>query len=228
MKKVLQFIIPISLLTVFILWTILVKTIDVQYINGVGYLGFYSFNTRISSAVTAFNRTEAFDKLTDIGLYLSFAVVLAFAVIGLVELIKRKSLKKVDLTLYLLLATYVITVFMYFVFEIMKVNYSPLSMEGDLKASYPSSHLLFFSVFLITGVIALFDYVEANKFIKIGTYSISGLVVFGYAFARLFSNQHYFSDIIGSLLLSATIIALFISLKKQFNAQNAANKEDLQ
>ena len=117
---------------------------------------------------------------------------------------------------------------MYFVFEIMKVNYSPLSIEGDLKASYPSSHLLFFSVFLVTGVIALFDYVEANKLIKIATYSVSAIVVFGYAFARLFSNQHYFSDIIGSLLLSATIIALFISLKRQFNAQNAANKEDLQ
>ena len=217
MKKFLNFIPSILIMLIFIVWTILVKTIDASYIYGVGYLGFSHINFQINDyIVNTFARCDTANLISDIGLYLSFVVVLAFATIGVVQLIKRKSLKKVDPILYVLLATYVISVIFYIIFEINKINYSPKSTYYDLKASYPSSHVLFFTSFVVTGVIALFEYVNVNKIIKIISISVASIVSICYAVLRLFSGEHYFSDIIGAIFLSLVVIAIFVALKRIF------------
>ena len=216
MKRLYNYLTSIILMFLFIIFTILVKTVDVQYISKVGYLGFYTANMNVFNSVLDFGKTAILDKVTDIGLYLSFLFVLGFAVIGVIQLIKGKSLKKVDPILYVLLSTYVITVAFYLIFEIVKINYSPFSTPEELKSSYPSSHILLFSVFTVTGVIALVDYLKVNKIIIICTYIITGLLCLVFAFSRLYSGQHYLSDVIASLLLSGVIIALFVSLKAEF------------
>lgn len=216
MKKFINYIPALLLTLVFIVWTILVKTIDMSYILNVGYIGFSHFNFQINDSVINFARTDLFNKVSDIGLYLSFAIVLAFAVVGLVQWIKRKSLKKVDPVIFVLLATYVTVVIEYLIFEIVKINYSPMSTPSDLKASYPSSHVFMFITFFMTGLIALFDYVSANKVIKVLTLSLGGLLSVTYAIARLLSGEHYFTDIVAALFLAASIIALFVALKRTF------------
>ena len=225
MKKFINYIPALLLTLVFIVWTILVKTIDMSYILNVGYIGFSHFNFQINESVINFSRTDFFNKISDIGLYLSFLVVLAFAVIGVVQWIKRKSLKKVDPIIYVLLATYITVVIEYFIFEIVKINYSPMSTPSELKASYPSSHVLMFISFLMTGIIALFDFVSAHKVVKIITISIGGLLSATYAIARLLSGEHYFTDIVASLFLSASIIALFVALKRTFVKQEVKEQE---
>ena len=216
MKRVLNYFASIILMVIFIVFTILVKTVDVHYISKVGYLGFYSMNMNVFQSVVELGKTDTFDKVTDIGLYASFLFVLAFAVVGLVQLIKRKSLKKVDPIIYVLLAIYVVSVAFYLIFEIAKINYSPFFTPEELKASYPSSHILFFLVFVTTGVISLVHYLKVNKVIIICTYVITGLLCLVFAISRLYSGQHYLTDVIGSILLSGAIIALFIALKKEF------------
>ena len=212
MKKYFKYVPAIAINLVFIVWTILVKTIDVRYIYRVGYIGFSNFNFQVNDFVTQFARTELFDKLSDVGLYLSFAVVLAFGVIGIVQWVKRKSIKKVDRLLFVLLGIYVLTVAEFLVFEIAKINYSPLSTPDELKASYPSTHILCFMTFVLTGAIALFEYLEVNKCIKWASIGVVIAISMMFALLRLFSGQHYFSDVVGGLLLSASNIALFIAL----------------
>ena len=68
----------------------------------------------------------------------------------------------------------------------------------------------------MTGVLALFEYVKVHKIIKISSICLASVVSFGYIVARLLSGQHYFTDIVAGLLLSLTIIALFIALKQEF------------
>ena len=216
MKRLVNYFPALFLTLVFIVWTILVKTIDMSYIDNVGYIGFSHFNFQVNNFVVEYVRIETFDKLSDIGLYLSFAVVLTFGVIGIVQWIKRKSIKKVDSILFALLAIYVITVIEYFIFEIVKINYSPLSTAEELHASYPSSHVLFFIIFVMTGVLAMFEYVKVHKAIKVTTISFAALVSLVYVVVRLLSGQHFFTDIVGGLFLSASIIALFIALKLDF------------
>ena len=109
-------------LVVFVVWTVLVKVIDVQYVGAAGFLGFYSLNTQINDFVQSQN-TELFNKLTDVLMYIAISTLVPFAVVGLVQLIKRKDLKKVDSAIYIILAGYVAMVVIYLAFEIVKINY---------------------------------------------------------------------------------------------------------
>lgn len=213
MRRLIRYILPTTILIIFIIWTILVKTVDVHYINGIGFLGFYNFNTQVNNHIIEFARTNEFSKITDVLMYLSFIVALVFVAIGVIELIKRKSLRKVDPIIYLVGAAYIAIAIEYFIFELAKVNFSPLSTPEELKASYPSSHVLIFNSVMGVGVITLFHYFKVNKILKLVTYISLVILLLSYPVARLYSGHHYFSDIIGGVLLSAFIITLFNSIR---------------
>ncbi len=216
MRRLIKYITPAIILVAFIIWTVLVKTVDVKYIAGIGYLGFYDLNTQVNKSVFEFARTGLFNKVTDVLFYLSFAVALLFVVIGIIQAIKRKSILKADKILYVIATSYVVIVIEYFVFELVKINFSPLSTPDNLKASYPSSHVFIFISIIAIAVVTLFHYFEANKILKVITY-ISLIALAGvYSAARLFSGEHYLTDIIGADLLAGFIISLFIALKLEF------------
>ncbi len=69
-------------------------------------------------------------------------ICLCFGVLGLVQLIKRRSLLKVDSDILILGAYYVLVIACYLVFEVIPINYRPVMIEGRLEASYPSSTTL--------------------------------------------------------------------------------------
>ena len=158
--------------------------------------------------------------ITDVLMFVAIATCLPFAIVGLVQLIKRKDLKKVDYTIYVILAGYVAMVVMYFVFEIVKINYSPLSTAEELKASYPSSHVLVYSVMMGMAVLGLLHFVKMHDDLKLLInifYMFSTLAMAG---LRLFSGQHYLTDIIGGVLLSYTILFAINSLYRYLKNEN--------
>ena len=215
MKKLTYLLIPSILLAIFIVWTALVKVVDIQYVGAAGFLGFYSLNTQINDFVQALN-TKTFDLLTDLMLYAAISTAVPFAIIGIVQLVKRKALSKVDSVLYIMLAGYVAMAVIYFVFEIVKINYSPLSTAEELKASYPSSHILVFIVMLGAAVMGLLHFVKMNKALKVIINCLFVVLAFLMGGLRLLSGQHYFTDVIGGLLISFTILTALNSLKRYF------------
>lgn len=219
MKKLTYLLIPSLFLAVFIVWTALVKVIDVHYVGAAGFLGFYALNTQVNDFVQSLN-TKTFKLITDVLMFVAIATCLPFAIVGLVQLIKRKDLKKVDSTIYVILAGYVAMVVMYFVFEIVKINYSPLSTAEELKASYPSSHVLVYSVMMGMAVLGLLHFVKMHDDLKLLInifYMFSTLAMAG---LRLFSGQHYLTDIIGGVLLSYTILFAINSLYRYLKNEN--------
>lgn len=219
MKKLTYLLIPSLFLAVFIIWTALVKVIDVHYVGAAGFLGFYALNTQVNDFVQSLN-TKTFKLITDVLMFVAIATCLPFAIVGLVQLIKRKDLKKVDSTIYVILAGYVAMVVMYFVFEIVKINYSPLSTAEELKASYPSSHVLVYSVMMGMAVLGLLHFVKMHDDLKLLInifYMFSTLAMAG---LRLFSGQHYLTDIIGGVLLSYTILFAINSLYRYLKNEN--------
>lgn len=208
MKKYLYWLIPSISLVLFIIWTILVKTVDVHYITDIGFLGFYSVNQNINDWVKTLNNS-LFDKISNILLIVSIVTVFIFAIVGLVQLIKRKSFAKVDPIIYILLGLYVLSAIFYLVFELMKINFSPLSTKEDIKTSYPSTHLFISCSYVSAAVFVLFEYFDFKKIIK---YIILGLLVIFVAIVfiiRLMSGNHYFTDLIGGLLLTISLVSLF-------------------
>ena len=67
------------------------------------------------------------------------AIVLCFAALGAMQLIKRKSIFAVDRSILLLGGFYLSVIAVFLFFEVAVVNYRPLLIENVLEASYPSS-----------------------------------------------------------------------------------------
>lgn len=227
MKKLQYLIFPAISLVAFTIWTILVKTIDVRYIDQIGFLGFYNLNTSINEMVQTQNMS-LFDKLSDVLLYLSLLTIVPFAVLGIVQLVKRKSLFKVDAILYLMLVAYALALFLYFVCDIAKINFSPLSTPEKLKASYPSSHVFSFMTYLAINLYGLFHYLKLNKLLKYGSISLYAILCVVQIVFRLFSGNHYFTDIIGSLFLSCFVFFTFIFLVKVSKVEENKDEKELE
>ena len=211
MKRYRLLFIPAAILILFIVFTVLVKTVDVQYLPNNTYIGFYSMNHDVKNWVESFGSLDMMDKMSDVVLYLSFAFPLGYGIYFIIQLIKLKSFKLIDKRLYVLLGTYVAVVFFYFFFEIFKINYAPIeSANGSFKASYPSSHVFIAVTFILCGTLASIDMLSITKILlRAATLVIMVFLVLMIGVLRLLSGQHWLSDIIASYLLAGFLISLF-------------------
>lgn len=190
----------------FAVWTVLILTVDVQPLgqNGTG-IGFATFNCWFHH-FTGVNMVIY--TITDwMGLVL-VAICLSFAGMGLVQLIKRRSLFRVDADIMILGVYFVIVFLAYAIFEMIPINYRPILIEGKMEASYPSSTtLLVLSVMpaLIEQIQRRLSGITAKRIIKIVEIAFSAFMVIG----RLVSGVHWFTDIVGGVLLSAGVFMLY-------------------
>ena len=104
----------VSLVVAFVLWTVLVRFVDVQAIGPEdSSVGFATLN-RFVHELTGVN--WILYTVTDwLGL-VPIAVALGFAILGLVQLIKRKSLWKVDYSILALGVFYIVVMAAYIFF----------------------------------------------------------------------------------------------------------------
>ena len=194
------------LVLTFIVWTVLIQTVDVQPIGQNGTdIGFATFNSWFHK-LTGVNMTLY--TITDwLGLIPLF-VCMIFGGIGFIQLVQRKSLFKVDYDIVFLGIYYVIVIFAYLIFVIFPINYRPILIEGFMEASYPSSTtLLVLSVMptLNFQVNQRLENVTVRKVICILTSIFSTFMVIG----RLASGVHWFTDIVGSIMLSAGMFCIY-------------------
>lgn len=203
-KKLL--ILGIALLVMFAIWTCLIQCVDVQPAGPKGTeIGFTTFNCwfhRITGVHMAIY------TITDwLGLVPIF-VCMVFGRMGLAQLIKRKSLFKVDRDLIFLGIYYVVVIFGYLIFEMIPINYRPILIDGMLEASYPSSTTL-----LVLGVMPTLVY-QVNRrstnllfgrCVSVMSIIFSTFMVIG----RLVAGVHWFTDIVGAVILSTGLYCLY-------------------
>ena len=212
-KKYGYFIASGILFVIFLVFTILVKTVDVHYYFNNTYIGFYSINSKFGEFVTNFGKYEPMGKISDIILYLSFGYILVLFIFAVVELIKKKSFKKLNRNYYVVLGGYIATVVLYLIFEICKVNYSPDSVVGELKASYPSSHIFIGCMFFLLNTYTAMKLLDPEKeWIKPVVYFSTVVICLLEVFTRAMSAKHWLTDIIGSIILVSTLYTLFIGV----------------
>ena len=199
-------ILGIGFIIAFALWTWLIQIIDVKAtgVNGTE-IGFATINTWFHS-VTGANMTLY--NITDwLGLVPIFICVF-FGGVGFIQLIKRKSLFKVDFDIIILGVYYVIVISGYLIFEMIPINYRPILINGFLEASYPSSTTL-----LVLSVMPTLIF-QANRRLK-NTILKKTIAIIAEIFTifmvvgRLVSGVHWLTDIIGSILLSAGLFYIY-------------------
>ena len=193
-------------LALFGVWTLLVRTVDVQPAGQTGKpVGFATVNL-------------LFHRLTGVHLLLyhatdwlglvPVALCLLFGLLGLSQLIRRKSLLNVDADLTLLGIYYVLVILAYLAFEMYPVNYRPIFIGGRLEASYPSSTTLLVLSVMPTAAFQAgrrIRNLKARQAVRILTVLFSLAVVTG----RLVSGVHWLTDIVGSVLLSRGLFLIY-------------------
>ena len=198
-------------LTAFVLWTAAVKSIDVQPIgpqnSSVGFAALNAFVHSLTSIhFSLYNITDW------LGL-VPLCFMLGFAVLGLAQWIKRKSLLKVDRSLLVLGAFYLAVILAYAFFESFIINYRPVLIGRVLEASYPSSTTLLVLTVMPAAAMQLKKRIQKLSFKKIMIFTIDSFIIF-MVIGRLLSGVHWFSDIIGSALLSVGLVGLYAAAAK--------------
>ena len=194
------------LVAAFVVWTLLIQTVDVQPVGQNGtYIGFATFNGWFHKLTGVHMTTYT---ITDwLGLVPLF-ICMVFGMIGLVQLIKRRSLLKVDYDIIVLGVYYILVMFGYVIFEMIPINYRPILINGFMEASYPSSTTL-----LVLGVMpTLVEQMNRRlknavlkRSIMVFTVLFSAYMVIG----RLISGVHWFTDIVGSIFLSMGLFCIY-------------------
>ena len=195
-----------GLLAAFALWTAAVRTVDVQAIGPRdSTVGFAAVNGWFHS-LTGVNM--ALYAVTDwLGL-VPVGVGFAFAILGLAQWIKRKSIRKVDRSILALGGFYIVTLGAYLFFEEVVINYRPVLIQGFLEASYPSSTTLLVLCVMPTAMLQLRQRIRNPVLRRILSAAITAFMAF-MVIGRLLSGVHWVTDIVGGILLSGSLVALY-------------------
>lgn len=189
-------------------YTFIVKTVDVKTIGpNKSVVGLAKINDWFSNLIGSHMTLY---KITEI---LGLAVILIvgiYGLLGLIQLIKRKSLVKVDREIILLGVLYVLMAVVYVFFEKFIINYRPVLIDGELEASYPSSHTILAICICISSLIVSKNYLSDN-YLKIANI-VTVLLLLGVFLGRVISGVHWISDIIGGVIISATLLMYFYTL----------------
>lgn len=200
------------LLAAFALWTLAVQHIDVQAIGPNGSsVGFAALNGWVHDLTGVHMGLYV---LTDwLGL-VPMGFVLGFAVLGLVQWMRRRKLFRVDHDILLLGGFYLLVLILYLVFETVAVNARPVLIDGRLEASYPSSTTMLVLCVMPTAMMQLRARIRNTK---VRTIVLTILAVFTACMVvgRLIAGVHWFTDIIGGVLLSAGLVALYDAIEKK-------------
>lgn len=195
----------ILLFCIFAVYTMVVKFVDV----GKGQEG---TDLGLSTVNRAVERHLPFNNfwytLTEYLGYIALGVCLAFALLGLMQLITRKSLKKVDKEIWVLAGFYVVVMAFYALFEKLVINYRPVILDEGLEPSYPSSHTVLAACVFISAFIVNHKYIRHKLTRTIVNVLMIVFAVFTIC-GRFISGVHWATDIVGGMLLSAALLMGF-------------------
>ena len=193
-------------IAIFAIFTLLVQIVDVNPlgVNGTN-IGFSTFNCMIHK-LCGVNMTLY--TITDWAGLVPIFIIISFGIIGLTQLIKRRSLIKVDADILILGVYYIIVATIYVVFEMMSINFRPILINGFMEVSYPSSTTL-----LVLSVIPTLAEQTSRRYknskVKISMYAFTATFSVFMVIGRLISGVHWFTDILGSVIMSVGLYCTY-------------------
>ena len=195
------------LLVSFAVWTWAVQHVDVRPVGQMGTaVGFAELNVRFHELTGVHMWLY---HITDWMGFVPVFVCVVFGGLGAVQLIRQRSLFRVDGDILLLGVYYAAVIAGYLLFEMIPVNYRPILIDGRLEASYPSSTTLLALSVMPTLIFQAERRLTGEgwkRAVWIGASFCGALMVIG----RLMSGVHWLTDIVGSLLFSTGLFCIYV------------------
>ena len=194
-------------------------------------IGLATVNTSVGAIVAALNGSWGIDgslelsmklyKLTEYLGYFAILVLCVFALIGLLQLLRRRSLKKVDREILAMGGLFILTLILYVFFEKVVVNCRPIVLPGEsgYEPSFPSSHTMMAVVILGSVSMVLKKYVKIPALCAL-LRVLCVLLILVMVCCRFLSGCHWFTDILGGVLVSLALLALFSAVIDEGNNGN--------
>ena len=198
---------PAALWAAFVLFTLLLTCVDVQPIGPQGSaVGFATVN---GWAFQLLGVHLLWYHLTDWLGVAAIAIAFGFAVAGLYQWVKRKSIRKVDRYILALGGFYLLVIACYLFFEKVVINCRPILMDGNLEASYPSSHTMIVVSIMATAAMAFRALCPRRRGWCLAADIFAAVVIAVTVMGRLIAGVHWLTDIVGGLLLSAARVVSY-------------------
>ena len=206
MKKRTSLFLSFCFLAAFAGWTAAVSTVDVRLIGPDGSaVGFGRLNSFVHRLTGVHMNLYI---LTDWLSLIPLLFVTGFALLGLSQWIRRKSLFKVDRSILTLGGFYLVTLCVFLFFEKCIINYRPVLIEGVPEASYPSSTTMLVICVMSTAALQLKERISHRALQNWVVFLIRGFTVL-MVIGRLLSGVHWFTDIVGGILISIGLVMLY-------------------
>lgn len=192
----------------FVILLVLLLTVDVAPIAPLGNtVGLSTINGAVKDALSV-NYT-LYDLAEWTG-YLALLTAAIFALLGFIQLVKRRSLAKVDRELVVLACLYVVSLLFYILFEVFVVNVRPVMVfdSSTPEASFPSSHTLLAVTFFGSAILLLRKYLQKKPLRVCAQVVLCALLVMT-TVCRFLSGAHWLTDILGGILLGSSLLCLF-------------------
>lgn len=215
MKKVINLysILGVSFFALFLILFGLLS-FDKANITGIGEVGLSKFNNIIK-----YKYNEGWQIFADIFLYLGIALAALLAIVGFVQLIKRKSLFKVDRYIVICGIFLILAIFLWIMFDkVIIVNYRPI-YHTDVEPSFPSTHT-FLVIFIYLSAHNIACMLSENKKIKYGTLVAAILISVLVSLSRVLSGMHYITDVIAGVFLGLSLYFLCFGLINNSSEEN--------
>ena len=232
MKKTLKtnLILTISLYLIFTLYTVSVRFVDVALIgNKLSPVGFSSLNEVFFNLFSKVkydglyvdNRFQTINyNISEILGYISLLVAAFFVFVGLIQLLSNKSFKKINKNIYTLGGFYALVIVFYVFFETFVINYRPVLEYNSStpEPSYPSTHTMLSLCILISAIIVIpYLFKNLNKKLYYAVSALFYLIMIATVATRLMSGVHWFTDILGGVILSAALVMSFKTVVQEIN-----------
>lgn len=152
--------------------------------------------------------------ITDWAGVAAILVALGFALLGLAQWIRRKSILKVDRSILILGVYYGLVFGAYVFFEYWVINYRPVLINGVLEPSYPSSTTMLALCILPTAMMQLRRRIGNRRVRKTVNWAL-GLFTAFMVIGRLLSGVHWVTDILGGVLFSSAMVLLYRAAEEE-------------
>lgn len=212
-----QLIFGITLLVLFILYTVSLTFVDRQPIGPQeSYVAYAGINKAVHGL---FSVNMTLYHITDWAGAVAIIIALQLATVGLLQWIKRKSILRVDSGILVLGVFYILVFGVYAFFEFTVINCRPVLINGVLEASYPSSTTMLAMCILPTAMMQYRRLIQKPRLRNAVNASCALFTVF-MVIGRFVSGVHWFTDILGGVIFSLAMILLycaavgFMDLKK--------------